>query len=489
MPSFSFFGKSNSRLFTCYLLMSSPLSNNLASQERRAGLSLALIYAFRMLGLFMILPVFALYAEHYPGATPMMMGLALGIYGLTQALLQIPFGMWSDRIGRKPVIFIGLLIFAVGSLIAGSATTIEGIIIGRAIQGGGAIASALMALAADLSREEHRTKMMALIGVSIGISFATSMVLGPIVNDLIGISGIFFSTAALALVGIAILYFFVPDPVRSYFHRDAEVETQSLLSVLKDTQLLRLDIGIFSLHFILMCIFLVMPLILLNDFSVAADKHWQIYLPVFAASLVIMVPFIIIAERKQVMKPVFNGAIISLVIATSVFLSSHSLWSLVFGLVIFFAGFNLLEASLPSLITKIAPATQKGTAMGMYSSSQFMGAFAGGAVGGYAHQSWGIPGVFYTVLIVLTFWLLLALTMKKPGSLSTYLLNVRDVTVEQLLAVEGVVEAALIEEQPVVDWVDDKDADNRPLTVAYLKVKKRILDEEKLLSLAASDRA
>jgi MFS family permease len=261
------------------------------------------------------------------------------------------------------------------------------------------------------------------------------------------------------------------------------------LSVLKDTQLLRLDIGIFSLHFILMCIFLVMPLILLNDFSVAADKHWQIYLPVFAASLVIMVPFIIIAERKQVMKPVFNGAIISLVIATSVFLSSHSLWSLVFGLVIFFAGFNLLEASLPSLITKIAPATQKGTAMGMYSSSQFMGAFAGGAVGGYAHQSWGIPGVFYTVLIVLTFWLLLALTMKKPGSLSTYLLNVRDVTVEQLLAVEGVVEAALIEEQPVVDWVDDKDADNRPLTVAYLKVKKRILDEEKLLSLAASDRA
>ena len=489
MPSFSFFGKSNSRLFTCYLLMSSPLSNNLASQERRAGLSLALIYAFRMLGLFMILPVFALYAEHYPGATPMMMGLALGIYGLTQALLQIPFGMWSDRIGRKPVIFIGLLIFAVGSLIAGSATTIEGIIIGRAIQGGGAIASALMALAADLSREEHRTTMMALIGVSIGISFAASMVLGPIVNDLIGISGIFFSTAALALVGIAILYFFVPDPVRSYFHRDAEVETQSLLSVLKDTQLLRLDIGIFSLHFILMCIFLVMPLILLNDFSVAADKHWQIYLPVFAASLVIMVPFIIIAERKQVMKPVFNGAIISLVIATSVFLSSHSLWSLVFGLVIFFAGFNLLEASLPSLITKIAPATQKGTAMGMYSSSQFMGAFAGGAVGGYAHQSWGIPGVFYTVLIVLTFWLLLALTMKKPGSLSTYLLNVRDVTVEQLLAVEGVVEAALIEEQPVVDWVDDKDADNRPLTVAYLKVKKRILDEEKLLSLAASDRA
>ena len=200
-----------------------------------------------------------------------------------------------------------------------------------------------------------------------------------------------------------------------------------------------------------------------------------------------MVPFIIIAERKQVMKPVFNGAIFSLIIATSVFLSSQSLWPLVLGLVIFFAGFNLLEASLPSLITKVAPATQKGTAMGMYSSSQFMGAFAGGTAGGYAHQSWGIPGVFATVLVVLCLWLLLALTMKKPGNLSTYLLNVREVTVEQLLAVEGVVEAALIDEEPVAEWHEEKGAENRPVRVAYLKVKKRILDEEKLLSLAASD--
>jgi MFS family permease len=479
MPSFSFFGKTHSHLFTCNLLMSSPLSTNLASQERRAGLSLALIYAFRMLGLFMILPVFALYAEDLPGATPFMMGLALGIYGLTQAVLQIPFGMWSDRIGRKPVIFIGLMIFAAGSLIAGSATSIEGIIVGRAIQGGGAIAAALMALAADLSREEHRTKMMALIGVSIGTSFAISMVLGPVVNDLIGISGIFFGTAMLALVGIAILYFFVPDPVHSHFHRDAEVETTSLLSVLKNVQLLRLDIGIFSLHFVLMCIFLVMPLILQDDFSVLADEHWQIYLPVFALSIVIMIPFIIIAERKQAMKPVFNGAIISLIVATLVFMNSGSLWLLVFGLIIFFAGFNLLEASLPSLVTKVAAATQKGTAMGMYSSSQFFGAFAGGALGGYAHQTWGIQGVFFTVLAVLCLWSLLAITMKKPAYLSTYLLRVREVSVEQLLAVEGVVEAVLVEE----DGADESEAD----TVAYLKVKKRILDEEKLLSLAASD--
>lgn len=434
-----------------------------------------MIYAFRMLGLFMILPVFALYADDFPGATPLLMGLALGVYGLTQAVLQIPFGMWSDRIGRKPVIFIGLLIFAAGSLIAGSATSIEGIIVGRAIQGGGAIAAALMALAADLSREEHRTKMMALIGVSIGASFALSMVLGPTVNELVGISGIFYGTAVMAFVGIVILYFLVPNPVHSHFHRDAEVETQSLLSVLKNTQLLRLDLGILSLHFVLMSLFLVLPLVLLNEHDVIASDHWKIYLPVFAVSLIIMVPFIIIAERKQAMKPVFIGAIVSLIVATVIFITSEMFWLMVLALIIFFAGFNLLEASLPSLITKTAPATQKGTAMGMYSSSQFLGAFAGGAVGGFAHQTWGIQGVYMTVLVILSIWLLLAVTMKKPSYLSTYLLNVNDVSIERLLAVEGVMEATLID--------DENDSGQ----VAYLKVEKRILDEEKLLSLATSD--
>ena len=471
MPAFSIFGNS----YPVYFLMSSQLSKNLAVQERQAAISLAMIYAFRMLGLFMILPVFALYAEHLPGATPFMMGLALGIYGLTQAVLQIPFGMWSDRIGRKPVILIGLLIFAVGSLIAGSATSIEGIIVGRAIQGGGAIAAALMALAADLSREEHRTKMMALIGVSIGASFALSMMLGPIVNDLIGLSGIFYSTAVLALVGIGILFFFVPDPVHSHFHRDAEVETKSLSTVLKNTQLLRLDFGIFTLHFVLMCVFLVMPLVLKNDLAIDGNNHWHVYLPVFLLSLIIMVPFIIVAEKKQAMKSVFVGAIFSLIVAAFIFLSSQTFWFTILALVIFFTGFNLLEASLPSLVTKTAPATQKGTAMGMYSSSQFLGAFAGGTIGGYAHQTWGINGVYITVLVALGFWILLASSMKKPSYLSTYLVKVKDVSVGQLLAIEGVVEASLI---------DDENEDG---FVAYLKVEKHILDEEKLLSLASSN--
>jgi predicted MFS family arabinose efflux permease len=332
-----------------------------------------------------------------------------------------------------------------------------------------------MALAADLSREEHRTKMMAVIGSSIGAAFALSMVLGPVMNNWIGISGIFYSTAVLALVGIAILYLFVPDPQQSHFHRDAQVETRSLLSVLKNTQLLRLNLGILSLHCVLMCVFQVLPLVLQNDLVITADRHWQVYLPVFLLSLVIMVPFIIIAERRQMMKEVFNGAIITLILAMLMFLYSKTLWITVLALVLFFAGFNLLEASLPSLISKTAPATQKGTAMGVYSSSQFLGAFAGGSVGGYAHQVWGIDGVYFTVLAVLCSWSLLAMTMKKPSYLSTYLLNVGDINVEQLLAVEGVIEASLIKNE------------NQPGFVAYLKVKKRILDEEKLLSLAVSD--
>ena len=455
--------------------MSSSFSHNLASQERRAAISLAMIYAFRMLGLFMILPVFALYSDKLPGATPLLMGIALGIYGLTQAILQIPFAMWSDRIGRKPVLYIGLLIFALGSLVAGAAETIEGIIFGRALQGAGAIAATLMALAADLSREEQRLKMMALIGASIGAAFALSMVIGPMINAWIGISGIFYGTAVLALIGILILYFIVPDPLHSHFHRDAQLKTSSLADVIKDKELLRLDAGIFILHFVLMSLFLVLPVLLRDFVELAPEKHWQLYLPVFAISLIVMLPFIILAERKQAMKPVFIGAIAASLVAILGFLMSSSTTLFIISLVLFFAGFNLLEASLPSLISKTANATQKGTAMGVYSSSQFLGAFTGGTIGGYSHQLWGVQGVYYAILVALFFWLLLAATMKKPSFLSTYLLNVNNVSVEQLLAIEGVVEATIIDDE------------NESGLVAYLKVKKRILDEEKLLSLAASD--
>ena len=447
------------------------ISKQLGVLERRSGIALALIYAFRMLGLFMIIPIFAIYAEGVPGATPLLIGLALGVYGLTQSILQIPFGFLSDRIGRKPVIAMGLLIFALGSLLAASADSIYGIIAGRALQGSGAIAAALMALAADLSREEHRMKMMAFIGASIGVAFAFSMVTGPLVYEWIGLSGIFTGTAVLALLGIAILYLFVPDPVDSHFHRDAEVESSSLAGVFKNPDLLRLDAGIFILHFVLMSLFLVIPLELRDNIGLLSSDHWKLYLPVFAVSLVIMLPFIILAESKRMMKPVFVGAIALMYIAVVSFIQSDSEIVWIISFTLFFTAFNFLEASLPSLVSKTASALKKGTAMGVYSSSQFLGAFAGGAVGGLAHGAWGVHGVYYMASTIVLIWFFIALTMAKPRYLSTYLLKVDNVKESQLLAVEGVVEASIIQETEV---------DN----VAYLKVDKSILDEEKLLSFS-----
>jgi len=448
----------------------SVFREKLASRERQAGVFLSLIYAFRMLGFFMIMPVFVLYAEVLPGATHFLIGLALGIYGLTQAIFQIPFAMLSDRIGRKPVIAAGLLVFAIGSLVAASSESINGVIIGRTLQGAGAISATLMALAADLSREEHRMRMMAFIGASIGMAFAIAMVLGPILNEWIGVSGIFATTAVLAVVGLGILYLLVPDPLDSHFHHDTELQTSNLLAVLKMPELLRLNVGIFALHFVLMALFLVIPLALRDTAGLAVGSHGSLYLIILIVSLVCMLPFIIVAEFKQRLRQVFIGAVMCLMLAVAGLMASSGLVAMAISLIVFFTGFNLLEAMLPSLVSKTAPATGRGTAMGLYSSSQFLGAFAGGVTGGAAQAVWGIEGVYGAALVVLTVWLGVAFFMKNPRHLSTYLLKVDTVTEDELLNIRGVVEAAIIKEE----------------AVAYMKVEKHILDEEKLLSFAAA---
>ena len=447
--------------------------------EKRAGFSLASIYAVRMIGLFMILPVFTLYSDQFEGSTPMLAGLALGIYGLTQGLLQIPYGMLSDRYGRKKMITIGLLVFAAGSLVAAAADSIYMVIAGRALQGSGAVAAVLMALAADLSREEHRLKMMSFIGISIGFAFAISMVAGPILNQIVGLSGLFVLTAVLSLLAIVILFVFVPNPQQSTFHRDTQAMPTLFSSVLADTQLLRLDFGIMVLHMVLMATYVAFPLMLQDQAGLASEDHWKFYLPVFVFSVVLMVPFIIVAEARRRMKPVFVGAIGVLAVAEiNLLFGGQSVWHLALTMLVFFTAFNLLEASLPSLVSKLSPADRKGTAMGVYSSSQFIGAFIGGSVGGISYELAGAQGVYLMCSFALLVWLLLAYTMKNPRYVSTYLLKIGKIEPSQvnqmvstLVSVQGVAEAVVEPEEGI----------------AYLKVELHALDKDALLKYSINE--
>ena len=448
----------------------------MSRNEVRSAASMAGIYALRMLGLFMILPVFALYAEDLHGATPALAGLAIGIYGMTQALLQIPFGLVSDRIGRKPVIIFGLLVFAAGSVVAAGADTIYMVLVGRALQGAGAIAAAVMALTADLIREEHRVKAMAMIGMSIGASFALAMVLGPILNTWIGVPGIFWLTAVLAIGGIAVIVLIVPTPTISRVHRDAEAVPGQFGSVLRDAQLLRLDAGIFSLHLILTASFVVLPLALRDNAGLAADRHWQLYLPVLVLSLPMAVPFILQAEKHRRMKQMFVGAILVIALAElGLSLFHASVLSIALLLFVFYSAFNLLEAILPSLIAKVAPPDRKGTAMGVYSSSQFFGAFIGGAAGGWLHGHFGLGSVFLFCGVVALTWLALAASMQSPRYLGTRVLRIgpqdpagASELAARITAVRGVAEAVVIAEDEV----------------AYLKIDQHQLDEDALQAFA-----
>ena len=388
--------------------------------ERRASIGLASIYALRMLGLFIILPIFALYAEKLPGGqSHFLIGVALGAYGLTQAILQIPAGWLSDRYGRKPIIIVGLLLFAAGSFIAASADDIYWIIAGRVIQGAGAINAAVMALTADLTREEQRTKAMALIGISIGITFSISMVLSPIFYRLIGMSGIFSMVGVLAFVSIAVVIWFIPKPGITRFHSDTEANTSKLKEVLRNKDLLRMDFGVFTLHAILMSLFMQVPFILRAD-GLDAQHQWQMYLPVMLIAFALMAPLFIIAEKKAMTKQVFMFSIGLAALGQLGILFLHdSVWGIALSMIVFFTAFNVLEAMQPSIVSKIAPLAAKGTAMGVFSSVQFLGAFFGSAMGGLLMQRYGGNAVLVFAVLMLLLWLVVASSMRPPQALLT----------------------------------------------------------------------
>lgn len=447
-------------------------SEKMTPAELRATLSLASIYGLRMLGMFLILPIFAIYASTLPDKpSGLMVGLALGAYGLTQALLQLPFGMASDKYGRKPMIYIGLAIFAIGSMVAALAMNIEGVIIGRAIQGAGAVSAVVTALVADLTRDEHRTKAMATIGGTIGIAFAFSLVAGPILNEWMGVPGIFFLTGILTLAAIAVVRFVVPDPVHSHYHSDASAAPAKLKDVLKNRQLLRLNYGIFALHAAQMAMFVVVPFAINQTSDMDVNQHWKIYLPVVLAAFVLMVPAIIYAEKQSKMKQVFVAAVAVMLLAQIMFAVSISyFWGIVASLTIYFIAFNLLEASLPSLISKIAPAAAKGTAMGVYNTAQSLGIFVGGAFGGYLSHVYGFASVFIFCGVMMVLWLLFASSMQAPLAVRTKMYTMNEsadaMSTEQagairtkLLELAAVVEAAVLPQERTVILKIDKSYD------------------------------
>ena len=388
----------------------------MSRDEKRAGVSLAAIFALRMLGLFLILPVFTVHAATLPGGDNLtLVGLAMGAYGLTQALFQIPFGMASDVFGRKKVIVIGLLLFAAGSAIAALAVSIEWIIVGRVVQGAGAISAAVTALAADLTREQHRTKVMAMIGSSIGLVFALSLVAAPALYALIGMAGIFWLTAVLAIGAIGLLLRAVPPAPT--FEPGPPVPFHEVLG---DTRLLRLNFGIFTLHMVQMAMFVVVPRLLVENGSLPLAQHWQIYLPAVLASFVLMIPAIIYAERHGKVKMVFVSAVLLLLLTELGFVAgSNSLVALAAALLSFFVAFNILEATLPSLISRIAPPRAKGAALGVYNTTQAIGLFLGGVGGGWLAKNHGAGSVFLASAGLVGIWFVLAAFMPPVVSRQT----------------------------------------------------------------------
>ncbi len=422
--------------------------------ERRVTGTLSAIYILRMLGLFLLLPVLALYAETLPGATPLTVGLALGMYGLTQAVFGIPFGSASDRYGRKPVITVGLLLFAAGSVLAAAAHSAPAIVAGRALQGAGAVAAPIMALLADLLRPEQRSKGMAAIGISIGAAYLASLPLGPVLAAWLTVPGIFVLIAVLALVMIGLLWWQVPTPVVS---RPVSQPRGQLRAMLADPHLLRLDFSIMALHILMTGAFVMLPPLLRDRLHLPPAQHLWLYLPTVVLSIAAMVPLIVYAERRHKLKPVFLAMVGLLAGGLLVLLEvGDTLWGVAAGLLAFLIAFNVLEATLPSMMSRLAPIAGRGTAMGVYSTAQFLGAFIGGAGAGWLRGQYGADGVLLAGLAVCVVWLAVTLGLRPPAHLQTRLIEVGQISPErahgltgELMALAGVAEAVVILEEGV----------------------------------------
>lgn len=433
--------------------------------ERRAVAVLASVYALRIFGLFLILPVFALYATGLSGHSPTLVGLAMGVYGLTQAVLQIPFGVSSDRFGRKPLIVLGLIVFALGSMVAARADSLATVTLGRALQGAGAIPAVVMALLADLTRDDQRTKAMAFIGGIIGAAFVASIVISPVLTGWIGVPGIFWLTAALALCAIPVVWFGVPTPL-------VAAERSRLRSawprLLRDAQLWRLNASIFLLHLLLTALFLAVPVLIVRTTGLAATEHWHLYLPNMLAALLTMIPFIVFAHRRRQTVAVVRGGVAVLAFAALVLWQAHAtLAGLIVGLWLFFSAFNLLEAILPASISRLAPPATKGAAMGIYSTAQFLGAFVGGVAGGVIVGAFGPAAVFAFALVVSGLWFVIAMGLREPPLAQTHLVRLSPAQCAQAIdilrvlnAEAGVTEAVVLADEGV----------------AYIKVDPTVFD-------------
>ncbi|MEN3754623.1 MFS transporter [Mangrovibacter yixingensis] len=449
--------------------------NKMTPLELRATWGLGTVFSLRMLGMFMVLPVLTTWGMALQGANEALIGLAIGIYGLAQAVFQIPFGLLSDRIGRKPLIVGGLVIFVIGSVIAATTHSIWGVILGRALQGSGAIAAAVMALLSDLTREQNRTKAMAFIGVSFGITFAIAMVAGPIVTHNIGLNGLFWMIALLATLGIVITLLVVPGSKNHVLNRESGMVRGCFKQVLANPSLLKLNAGIMCLHILLMSTFVALPGEL-ESVGFPASQHWKLYLGTMVIAFIGVVPFIIYAEVKRKMKRVFVGCVATLVVAEIVLWGAgEGFWERVIGVQLFFLAFNLMEAILPSLISKESPAGYKGTAMGVYSTSQFLGVALGGTLGGWLDGHFDSQTVFLGGALVAVLWLLLSTTMKEPPYVSSLRIELPDYAIDddvlkaRLLEKEGVKDALIVSEEHSAYVKIDSKVTNRVEIEALVK--------------------